>query len=139
MPVTPPQIGSPDLVAHTGFLLAEDEAIKAMVSGITVPERPGSTETTEVLVWFRFPEGERQIRYPFITLDLITVEPAFELFTSVYNNELEGLYQPSVSPTIPPLGPGGLTTYSIPNYLPFRLVYQIMVHCRSSLHERTVP
>jgi hypothetical protein len=136
MPVEQPMLGSPDLVAHTGFILAEDEALKKYLSGITVPTRPGAAETTEVGVWFRFPEGERQISYPFITLDLLSVEPAYDLFTSVFQEPLAGLYQPSVSPSLPVSGEDGLTTYSIPNFLPFRLIYQVMVHCRSSLHDR---
>ena len=140
MPIVEPQIGAPNLQEHTGFILAEDEALKNYLSGITVPKSAQSTETVEVKTWFRFPEGERQLSYPFITLDLLSVEPAYDLFTSVYQQDLNGLYQPSVSPTLPEPDPstdiGGLASYSIPNYLPFRLVYQVMVHCRSSLHDR---
>ena len=33
-------------------------------------------------MWFRWPQGERQIKYPFITIDAITAEPAYELFHS---------------------------------------------------------
>jgi hypothetical protein len=136
MPVEQPVIGAPDITAHTGFILAEDEALKKYLSGITVPVRPGEDDTVEVGVWFRFPESERQIRYPFITLDLLSVEPAYDLFTSVFQEPVEGLYMPSVAPSLPPLDEDGLTTYSVPNFLAFRLIYQVMVHARSSLHDR---
>ena len=136
MPIEAPQIGQPDLVGHTGLLLAEDGALKNYLSGLKVPEKPGSSKMVDVGVWFRFPESERQIKYPFITLDLLTVEPSFDLFTSLYNEDLNGLYQPSVSPTLPGISKPDEMTYSIPNYLAFRLVYQVMVHCRSSLHDR---
>ena len=41
MPIRPP-MAEPDLVEHTGFLLAEDEMMKTYLSDITVPTRPGS-------------------------------------------------------------------------------------------------
>lgn len=133
--VEQPQIGAPDLVTHTGFILAEDAALKSYLSGIQVPERPGSIHQTDVGVWFRFPEGERHINFPFITIDLLTAEPAYDLFTSVYQEDERGLYQPSVSPDLPALG-SPLLKHSIPNYLPFQLVYQVTVHSRSAMHDR---
>ena len=36
----------------------------------------------------------------------------------------------------PPPGGYGLQEYSIRNYLPFRLMYQVTVHCRNALHDR---
>lgn len=133
--VEQPQIGAPNIATHTGFILAEDASLKAYLSGIKVPERPGSANQTDVGVWFRFPEGERQIKYPFITIDLLNAEPAYDLFTSVYREDEQGLYQPSVSPNLPVLG-SPLMKYSVPNYLPFRLVYQVTVHSRSAMHDR---
>ena len=55
-----------------------------------VPTRPGYEGTTEVGVWFRYPEGERQLAYPFITIDLLTVEPDYELFTSTFIQDPDG-------------------------------------------------
>lgn len=127
-------VGNPDLVAHTGFILAEDEAIKKYLTGLRVPTRPGESGTTEVGVWFRYPESERNLKYPFITLDLLDVAPAFDLWTSDYQQNTHKLYQPSVSPALPTPNPG--MGYSVRNFLPFRLTYQVAVHCRSSLHDR---
>jgi len=127
----------PDVWSHKGFLLAEDEMMKTHLSGIKVPGRDITSPTTEVGVWFRWPEGERQIRYPFITIDLLQADPAFDLFTSDYYPDSAGRYRPSVSPTLPsPPGGWGLQDYAARNYLPFRLMYQVAVHSRNALHDR---
>lgn len=129
-----PQVGLIDQVAHTGFLLAEDEALKKYLSGLRVPTSPDSGKTTEVKVWFRYPEGERTITYPFITIDLVDIAPAYDLWTSEHVNDPEGLYQPSVSPTLP--DPDANMGLAVRNYLAFRVSYQISVHCRNALHDR---
>ena len=127
-------VGNPDPAAHTVFILAEDEALKRYLSGMSVPNRPGDAGRTDVGVWFRYPESERTIKFPFITIDLLDVSPAFDLRTSDYIQDSVGLYMPSEAPTVPSPDPGmGLT---IRNYIPFRLTYQVSVHCRSSLHDR---
>ena len=127
----------PNIHTHVGFLLAEDEALKRYLTGITVPGRDEDSEWEQVGVWFRWPTGERQIKYPFITIDAITAEPNYDLFSSDYLQPTKGLYRPSVAPNLPP-PPGGWSTqdYEIWNYLPFRLVYQIGVHSRHTLHDR---
>lgn len=127
-------VGSPDIETHRGFILAEDEAIKTYLTGLTVPTRPGSPQTTEIGVWFRYPEAERTIKYPFITIDLINVAPDYTRWTSDYIQDLTDLYQPSVSPTIG--DPAENKGFTVRNYLPFKLSYQISVHSRSSLHDR---
>jgi hypothetical protein len=132
-----PPMAEPDLVEHTGFILAEDEMMKTYLSDITVPSRPGTNKLDKVGVWFRFPEGERQIKYPFITIDLLSAEPAFDLFTSDYRMNPVGLYRPSVAPSYPEPPDGwNKQNYTVRNYWPFRLLYQVMVHARSSLHDR---
>ena len=134
-----PLLAEPDLVGHRGFILAEDDALKAHLTGLKVPPRPESTpdEFEEVGVWFRFPQGERQIQYPFITIDLLTVEPDYNLFTSVYWQDTHKLYRPDFSPTLP-IPPDGWPRqdWRVMNYLPFRLVYQVSHFARSALHDR---
>jgi hypothetical protein len=129
-----PLLAEPDLTAHLGFILAEDEALKKHFSKLWVQTRPGEPGMTQVGVWFRYPEGERQVGYPFITIDLLTVEPDYELFTSTYIQNPTNLYQPSFRPTLPevPWNRG----WSIREYLPMRLVYQVAVYSRSALHDR---
>lgn len=130
-----PFVGEPDMAEHVGFILAEEAALKTYFSGITLPTRPGAATTQEVGVWFRHPEGERTIVYPFITLDLIDVAPDYALWTSEYHMPLEGLYRPSVSPTLPANTVEG-KVWDVRPYLPFQLTYQVSVHSRSSLHDK---
>ena len=131
-----PLVSQADILTHRGFLLAEDEALRAHVSGLVVPDvRPDKTEDIKVGVWFRYPEGERQIKYPFVTLDLLSVEPRFDLFTSEYVVDPKGIYWPSTYPGPIPPSPDGLEWFIRP-FLPMQLVYQVAVHSRSSLHDR---
>ena len=102
-----------------------------------MPGRDADDAKVEVGTWFRWPMGERQIRYPFITLDLLSAEPDFDLFTSDYKEPTAYLYRPSKAPELPE-PPGGWATqdYAIRNFWPFRLTYQVAVHCRSAIHDR---
>ena len=122
---------------HRGFLLAEDEALKSYLTGIEVPGRDPDSPPEKVGVWFRWPQSERQIKYPFITIDALTAEPAYELFHSNHMEPTAGLYRPSVSPHLPSPPDGwGRQDYAILNYLPFRLVYQVSVFSRFNLQDR---
>jgi hypothetical protein len=140
-------IGAIDHVAHTGLILAEDAAIKEYLTGLTVPDK---SSTVPVDVWFRYPEGERRIKFPFITIDFLAINPSFDRWQSLYNvtetdaefrdpvtNEVEsrGMYIPSVSPTLPEKE-GETTGYHLDPYLMHTLMYQITVHTRSALHDR---
>jgi hypothetical protein len=134
------------------FLLAEDDALKNHLSGIVVPgDKPGRT----VPVYFRFPESERQIVYPFITLDLIGIDPAYDLWTSnyrytetsmVFEDEEtgafahNGLYEPSVSPSVwtAPVPPDPAKPLRRWNYLPYRLFYQITTWSKMFAHDRVL-
>lgn len=130
-----PLINPPSLQDHTGFIMAEDQAILNYLSHLKIPPYGASKEYTSVGVWFRWPEGERQIAYPFITIDLLSVEPRFDLFHSEHRESLRGLYIPSKSPELPtPSSP--LLGYNVRNYLPMQLVYQVMVSTRTALHDR---
>jgi hypothetical protein len=129
-----PFVGEPDLLQHTGFILAEDDALHRYLENIVVPKKPDEDAGQKVRVWFRFPEGERQISYPFITINMIDVAPAYELWTSEFVVDTEGLYRPSVMPSLP--APNTDMGYSIRPYLAFHITYQVTVHTRSNLHDR---
>lgn len=132
-----PLIAKPDIYEHTGFMLAEDEALKNYLTGITVPGRDPATAEEKVGVWFRWPTGERQLKYPFITIDSINAEPVYELFTSDHLEDTIGLYRPDVSSTLPPPPEGwNKQGYQVLNFLPFRLIYQVNVYSRHNLHDR---
>lgn len=132
-----PLVNPPDLNAHTGFMLAEDEALKSYLTGIQVPSVPAGGDPIDVGVWYRWPTSERQIKYPFITIDAVAAEPEYTLFHSEHFEPTNGLYQPSVAPDLP-APPGGWVTqdYRIRNFLPYKLVYQVSVYTRSNLHDR---
>jgi hypothetical protein len=89
-----------------------------------------------VKAWFRWPMGERQITYPFITIDTISAEPAYELFTSTYQIPPAEQYRPSVSPHMPSLTDTGLRAWTQRNLLPFYIQYQVVHHARSAIHDR---
>lgn len=146
---TPTYLGEPDPIAHTGFILAEDAALKTYLSGMTVPDR---VSTSDVPVWFRYPEGERRMMFPFITIDLIGVNPSYERWQSIHRlnpmTEVEfqedggtpgptGLYQPSVSPTLV-ADTDNTPEMVVDNYLMYELLYQVTVHSRSALHDRVL-
>ena len=132
-----PLLAEPDLDEHLGFILAEEVALKEHLEGITVPPIGNATKPVKVKVWYRFPTGERQIEYPFITIDLLVAEPAFELWHSLHYYRAEDVYRPDFSPTMPEPPPGwNRATWVVPNYLPFRLLFQVSHFARSNLHDR---
>ena len=133
-----PLLAEPDLEEHLGFILAEEEALKKHLTGLSVPKfGNGVTGSIPVKVWYRWPEGERQIEYPFITIDLISVDPAFDLFHSLHYYDAEDVYRPDFSPTMPdpPLG-WNRATWQVRNFLPFRLTFQVTHYARSNFHDR---
>ena len=148
-----------DLEAKTGFLLAEDDAVKRYFSGLTVPTRRGPKN---VPVYFRWPGSERKITYPMITIDQLTINPAYDRWHSVIdeyktlsyfetrdeNGDLvsvrEGHYFPSVSydlsnvPTDKPIeeNEGESTGFYAENFLPHDILYQISTWTRSVQQDR---
>ena len=140
----------PDYPANM-FLLTEDDALKNMLEGIVVPgDKPNRT----VPVYFRFPESERQIVYPFITIDLIGIDPAYDLWTSTYPYDEHtdlfegpggvpahtGLHEPSVSPSVwtAPNPPDPSKPLRRLNYLAYRLTYQITTWSKMFAHDRVM-
>lgn len=140
--------GDIDLSAHTGLLLAEDDALKKYLSGFTIPVKDGMSE---VDVFFRYPEGERRTKYPFITIDFLTIAPAFERWTSHYHLRDDsaeftdmhgtvlrrGMYVPSTAPELPNLTDEGTPQgFDIDPYMAYKLTYQVSTFTRSALHDR---
>lgn len=130
----------------TGFLLAEDAAVKARFSTITVSDDRDNERP--VSVFFRFPEGETEKKYPFITIEMIGLAHD----TSRQLSETYYYYSTTASPS------SGInyidyypseykesqlrTMVSNTDYLridqpvPVMLVYQISTYARSALHDR---
>jgi hypothetical protein len=142
-----PLLAQPEFDTHKGFILSEEAALKDYLTGITVPAVPikdPPEPDIKVGVWYRFPEGERQLRYPFIIIDLLNVQPAFDLFHSDHLERLDDgpneprtpLYRPDFSPGLPLPPFGANQNWEIWNYLPFRLTFQVSTYARSNLHDR---
>ena len=127
----------------TGFLLAEDEAVKLRFSNCTVSDDRNNLR--EVDVFFRYPESETERNYPFITIELIDVLHATDRQhsdVSIYSGNAGGWsdnpayfdYWPSVSASVT----GGSTNsfkQSV-EFVPVDLLYQVSTYCRTALHDR---
>jgi hypothetical protein len=140
-------------VARTGFLLAEDEALKKVLSNIKVyddreQERP-------VQVFFRYPEVETERTYPFITIEMIDLIHARNRQHSetelVYFNTTGGAsapvdwekrpdaltYWPSESQDFSQLtNKNDFQVLHTNEFVPVDLVYQISTFTRTALHDR---
>jgi hypothetical protein len=123
-----------------GFLFAEDEAIKKRFSNLVVTddreaERP-------VQVFFRYPEGETERKYPFITIELIDIvhaknrqhsETYLETHREGYPNNLD--YWPSTSSASSP-DVEGFDYFRTTEFTPVDLLYQVSTFTRSAIHDR---
>lgn len=134
-----------DTHAHRGFLLSEEAALKRYLSGITVPDAKGNAMPVDV--WFRWPESERKITYPFLTIDLLSITPAYDRWHSYVNEFLtpaifedrdtgtstEGHYYPSTTANA---APNDESDYHTSNYLPYNIMFQVSSWARTALHDR---
>jgi hypothetical protein len=123
-----------------GFLFAEDEAIKKRFSDLTVSddreaERP-------VQVFFRYPEGETERKYPFITIELIDIVHAknrqhsdtyLDTHRAGHPNNLD--YWPSTSSASSP-NVAGFDSFRTTEFTPVDLLYQVSTFTRSAIHDR---
>lgn len=124
----------------TGFLLAEDEAIKLRFSNIKVSD--DRDVSRDVQVFFRYPEGETERTYPFITIELIDImhaknrqhsEVTLNTHRAGHPNNLS--YWPSTSSASAP-NLSGSDLYSTTEFTPVDILYQVSTFTRSALHDR---
>ena len=110
------------------FLIAEDEALKSYIKGMTVSDEKTSPRT--VKVWFGYPDIEiTKMDFPFVTIDLIDIVAANDRQTSgrLVDNDNRG--------TIPS-EPGINYLYDIP--VAYDLVYQVSTYARNPRHDRAL-
>jgi hypothetical protein len=112
-------------VSKSGFLLAEDEAIKVRFSGLTVSDDRDNSR--DVQVFFRYPEGETERHYPFITLELIDV---------VYARNRQHSIADQYASQGPITVPTAVKYLKTTEYVPVDLLYQVSTFTRSALHDR---
>lgn len=138
-------------MSRVGFLLAEDEAMKGILSNLTVSDDRNNERPIEV--FFRYPEGETERSYPFITIEHIDIIHArnrqhseSDIFfrTGAGNvpqipagsaNRMD--YWPSVSSTFGFKTGKDAYAYLMANeHVPVDLLYQVSTFTRTALHDR---
>jgi hypothetical protein len=110
------------------FIIAEDAALKAHLAGMTVSDEKNAARP--VKVWFGYPDVEvRAQEFPFVTIDLIDINPANDRQNSgiMYDADYNG----TVSPTT-----GRSYKYDIP--VAYDLVYQVTSYARHPRHDRAL-
>jgi len=110
------------------FILSEDQALKTLLTGITVVDEKNASRA--VGVWFSTPDIESRAQsYPYMTIELLDVTQAtyrqmVGLFT---DNDLQGTVAPINNKTY---------TYEVP--VAMDLVYQITSYARHPRHDRAI-
>lgn len=135
-------------MTNPGFLLAEDAAIKNRFSGLTVADdRNGSRP---VQVFFRYPDGETERLYPFITIEMIDMTHALErqhsevtLYASTSSSASAQFtgpnamdYWPSEHHDFTQYAGAGYSGARANEFVPIDLLYQVSTFTRSALHDR---
>lgn len=125
-------------MSKIGFLLAEDEAIKLRFSGLTVSDDRNNARPVQV--FFRYPEGETEKHYPFITIESIGINHARDRQhseTYLYTNTSgpsQLTYWPSTTPDVTD-GPNQ-DFMRVNEFTPIDLMYQVTTYTRSAYHDR---
>jgi hypothetical protein len=138
---------------RTGFLLAEDEALKKRLASLTVTD--DREVSRPVQVFFRYPDVETERTYPFITIEMIDIVHA----RNRQHSENELYYFNDNAGAVPPEGwenrPNALTYWpsessdfsnfdnkdsfkilATNEFVPVDLVYQVSTYTRTALHDR---
>lgn len=133
----------------TGFMLAEDEALKSRFSGFTVTDDRNNDRP--VKVFFRYPDGETEREYPFITIELIDFLHSTErqhsdqvLYIDTTDDTLfdnhPGFvdYWPSELAQISASTSANASAHFLmaDSFIPVDLLYQVSIYTRSALHDR---
>lgn len=135
-------------MSHTGFLLAEDAAVKARFSNIAVSDDREAQRIAQV--FFRYPEGEKEKNYPFITIENIGLIHN----TRLQHSEQKYYYSTNASasandPSFINYFPSEMTSSDLndlinegtvylkmDSFVPVTLIYQIATYTRSAIHDR---
>lgn len=110
------------------FLLAEDAALKTLLSGIVVSDEKSATRA--VNVWFGFPDVEiREQVYPFVTIDLLSVSASSDRQTAgvLYDSDYQGTVAATTNVSY---------AYEIP--VAYDLIYQVTSYSRHPRHDRSI-
>lgn len=140
-------------MANPGFTLAEDAALKARLQTVYVSDDRNQQRPAKV--FFRYPDGETEKSYPFITLELININHAR------YRQHSEVDYYYSNDATVPQSDRARHNKYvdyfpseydtdglneiagssgyiHMEPFVPVDLTYQVTTYCRSQRHDRQI-
>ena len=138
-------------MSRVGFLLAEDEALKGLFNNLTVTDDRNNARPVEV--FFRYPEGETERSYPFVTLEHIDIIHArnrqhseSDIFFRTGAGGVPPIpagsanrmdYWPSVSTDFAfKTGKNNYGYLEANEHVPVDLLYQISTFTRTALHDR---
>ena len=128
-----------DATIDRGFLLAEEEALRAKLSKIYVTDPNASNGLRRVQVRWGYPTAEVNRQYPFITLDLIDIEFAAD---RAHSAQVMGIdYWPSEYATFAEYAEAygiDLTDAHMVQatmWHPYNLHFQIASHARNARHD----
>jgi hypothetical protein len=123
-----------------GFLLAEEEAMKAKFSGLTLAAPRKEDGQVKVKVWYRGASPERITEYPNILIDLVDIVPALDRAHSQEYVNFD--YWPSSASTkaealeflgMDPLGES--ESVLAMRFFPVDLIFQVATRTRTKLHD----
>mgnify|MGYP003704497849 FL=1 len=110
------------------FVIAEDNALKTFLQGMTVKD--DKNQNRQVKVWFGYPDVEiRDQSFPFVTIDLIDIVPGNDRQTYGYMRDTD--YRGTIAPVA-----GYEYTYLTP--VAYDLVYQVTSYSRHPRHDRAL-
>jgi len=110
------------------FVIAEDNALKTFLQGMTVKD--DKNQNRQVKVWFGYPDVEiRTQDFPFVTIDLIDIVPGNDRQTYGYMRDTD--YRGTIAPV-----DGYEYTYLTP--VAYDLVYQVTSYSRHPRHDRAL-
>lgn len=137
-------------MTNPGFLLAEDAAVKARFSNVAVKDDKNASRVAKV--FFRYPEGEKEKEYPFITIEHVGLihnrqlqhsEQSYYFTDTSFGASLGAIsyidYYPSeldATGLAEELETSGAYYLRTDSFVPVTLIYQISTYARSALHDR---
>lgn len=131
---------------NPGFTLAEDAALKERLKYMRVSDDRNARR--DVSVFFRYPEGETEKLYPFVTIELLDITYAANRQHSDVNYYYTNNPLVTSTPNAVNYYPSeydedglsqlaGDTGYiAMDQFVPVDLMYQVVTHCRSQRHDR---
>ena len=131
---------------NKGFLLAEDAAVKNRFSNLTVSD--DRNQERAVQVFFRYPEGETEKAYPFITIEMINLSHDTRRQLSETNYYYSNTVSASNGSSYIDYYPSEMTSselaslnianhaLKVHSFIPVNLMYQVTTYTRTALHDR---